>query len=98
MQAETTTVEAGPLTEALLEELAAKLIELHPTWQTVDWLRGEYPQIRFILCSEDDMGEKEAFRSYPEFEIFLMAGGFGCACLTETIEQSVGIVVATIEE
>ncbi len=95
---ETTEPAAGPLTDALLEEVAAKLVEFRPTWQTVQWLREQYPDFRLLLCSEDDMGEKEAYRSFETFEVFLMAGGLGCACLTDTIEQSVGLIIATIED
>lgn len=98
MQAEMTTPEKSPLTEDILDELVGKLQEFQPTELTIQRLRGEYPDIRFILCSEDDMGEKEAYKSFDDFEIFLMAGGMGCACLTDALEKSVGLVIATLEE
>ena len=98
MEPDPIMLETGPLSESLLAELTERLVAFHPTWQTVQWLRGEYPHIRFILCSEDDMAEREPYQTHAGFDIHLMAGGLGCACLTDSIEKSVGLVVALHEE
>ena len=97
MQPDPVLLEMGPVSDTLLEELAAQLVAHGPSGQTIQGLREAYPQIRFLLCSEDDVGEKTAYRSYPGFDVFLMAGGWGCACLTDAIEASVGLVIATHE-
>ncbi|WP_143824583.1 DUF6129 family protein [Neiella marina] len=85
------------LSMAFLNELADMLIAYHPSWQTVQWLRQRFPAIRFLLCSEDDMADREPFLGFEEFGFYLMAGGWGCASLTEDIDKSVGVIIATVE-
>lgn len=98
MEATAVIPEVAPLTEELFDEIVSKWLVSPVTEQTLSEFRASYPDIRFILCSEDDMGEREAIKSVGGFDFYLMAGGFGCACLTDAFEKAVGLVIATIEE
>ncbi|MGL1959294.1 MAG: hypothetical protein OCD00_18535 [Colwellia sp.] len=59
---------------------------------------AHWPQYRFILCSEDDMGEREAFSTNTKFAIFLIAASLGCASLTHDPSKAVGLIIATYED
>ncbi|PWI33862.1 hypothetical protein DI392_06585 [Vibrio albus] len=62
-------------------------------------MRSAYPNLRFTLCSEDDMGEREPYESFCGFDLHLVTSGEGrCSSLTYHLEQCTGIVVALHEE
>ncbi|MCM2680430.1 hypothetical protein [Echinimonas agarilytica] len=60
-------------------------------------LLEHWPQFRFIFCSEDDMEDKTAYKEYKGFSVFLMAAGMGCARLTHTPQQAIGLIIAEHE-
>ncbi|MBW8191497.1 hypothetical protein K0504_10655 [Neiella marina] len=98
-QPEADMVQSAPLLSMdFLNQLAAQLIELAATPNTVQLLREQFPEIRFLLCSDDDMAEREPFLSFDAFGFYLMSGGLGCACLTNDMDKAVGVIIATIEE
>jgi len=69
------------------------------TEQTITTLRQIHPQLRFTLCSDDDIGEREAYCCYSTFELHLVASQRGgCSYLTHDINLSTGIVVALLQE
>ncbi|KFZ37881.1 hypothetical protein HR45_08535 [Shewanella mangrovi] len=58
-------------------------------------MRSEFPTLKFTLCFEDDLGEREPYISYPSFDLHLMQLRPGsCAGLTFSPEECSGIVVA----
>lgn len=62
-------------------------------------LRDAYPNLRFTLCSEDDIGERESYQTYTNFDLHLVASIPGsCSHLTYYLEQCTGILIALHEE
>ncbi len=62
-------------------------------------LKEQYPNIIFTLCSEDDLGFHEPFRSFSFFDLFLSAHSVsGCSSLTQYVESCSGLVIALHEE
>lgn len=59
--------------------------------------KQRWPQYQFILCSELDMGERDAFQVCKGFSFFLVSADLGCASLTFDPEKSVGLVIAEHE-
>ncbi|TAA48303.1 DUF6129 family protein [Corallincola spongiicola] len=85
------------LDERVLQHSLLLLTELGAKDHTLSMLRQAHPDVRFILCSEDDMAERAPFVSQPEFDVFLMAASMGCACFTDDVRHSIGLVIATRE-
>lgn len=85
------------LTPEAIEDFIATLTEKGANDSTLIEMKGNWPQFRFILCSEDDMGAKEPYWENDEFQLHLIAASLGCASLTRTPESSIGVVIATIE-
>ena len=58
-------------------------------------MRSEFPSLKFTLCFEDDLGEREPYLSFPTFDLHLMQLNPGsCAGLTDSPESCSGVVVA----
>ncbi|WP_417763298.1 hypothetical protein [Shewanella sp.] len=58
-------------------------------------MRSEFPSLKFTLCFEDDLGEREPYLSYASFDLHLMQlRQDSCAGLTFSPEDCSGIVVA----
>lgn len=90
------TLEPSVTTEAI-DQIVHQLNEQGVSEVTLSKLRSAWPDCRFILCSEDDMYGKEAYLKCEGFEIFLMAASMGCASLTRTPENAIGLIIAEIE-
>lgn len=59
-------------------------------------LRGEYPDIHFTYCMEDDIPNHEPLLEDNDFNLYLVDGREHCLCLTRNFEHATGIVVAEI--
>ena len=59
-------------------------------------LRGEYPDIHFTYCMEDDIPNHEPLLEDNDFHLYLVDGREHCLCLTRNFEHATGIVVAEI--
>ncbi|MCH1926134.1 hypothetical protein L9G74_13680 [Shewanella sp. C32] len=58
-------------------------------------MRSEFPSLKFTLCFEDDLGEREPYLSYASFDLHLMQlRPDSCAGLTFSPEDCAGVVVA----
>lgn len=60
--------------------------------------KKNWPQYRFIRCSEYDMGEKEPYKVFKDFSFFLIAASLGCASLSNEPHKAVGIIISEHEE
>ncbi|GAA5214945.1 DUF6129 family protein [Corallincola platygyrae] len=86
------------LNQEIIDDLARELAKADLSEAYVAELRQRFPDVRFILCSEDDMGEREPYLALENVDLHLMAAQLGCACLTNNPEQSIGLILATREE
>lgn len=85
------------LTQQAIEDFIALLNAKGATDPTLSEMKALWPQFRFILCSEDDMGGKDPYWENDDYQLHLIAASLGCASLTRAPESSVGVVIATIE-
>ncbi|MFA6971902.1 MAG: DUF6129 family protein [Gallionella sp.] len=62
-------------------------------------LKQSWPDLRFTLCSDDDMPARMSPALRRErFNLYLLGGGEHCLSLTEDPLQAIGVVVATVDE
>lgn len=86
------------LTPELISTMAQVFESYGATEKGLSSAINQWPQYRFILCSEDDMAEREAFATNKNFSIFLIAASLGCACLTHEPSNAVGLIIASLED
>ena len=61
-------------------------------------LKQSWPDLRFTLCSDDDMPARMSPALRRErFNLYLVGGGEHCLSLTEDPLQAIGVVLATVE-
>ena len=62
-------------------------------------LRKEWPALRFVVCSEDDVPARlnPAFEG-AGFNLYYVGGGEHCLALSRDGESAIGLVVASVEE
>lgn len=65
--------------------------------QHISALKRDYPHLRFVLCSEDDTGEREPYLQFDNFDLHLMSDGNGCLGLTLDVSNFRGVVIALRE-
>lgn len=60
-------------------------------------LKTSYPEIRFTLCSEDDIHSGKPVMESDRHAIYLVGNGEHCLTLTNDYTLATGVVVADIE-
>ena len=62
-------------------------------------LKGEWPDLRFTLCNDDDMPARmqPALRA-TRFNLYMVGGGEHCLSLTDDPERAIGVVIAEVDE
>ena len=60
---------------------------------SIQALKTNWPQFRFYLCEEGDMGDKPPFWNNADYSVHLVAAGLGCASFTHQLENSIGLVI-----
>lgn len=62
-------------------------------------LKTRWPELRFTLCSDDDMPARMSPALRRErFNLYLVGGGEHCLSLTEDPLQAIGVVLAWVDE
>ena len=62
-------------------------------------LKQSWPDLRFTLCSDDDMPARMSPALRRErFNLYLVGGGEHCLSLTEDPLQAIGVVLAAVDE
>lgn len=84
------------LSPIIIEDMS-QLFSIYSLEKAVIMAKSNWPQFRFIHCSEDDMHEKEPFKVLDGFSFFLIAASLGCASLTYEPHKSIGLIVAEHE-
>ncbi|MCE0495411.1 hypothetical protein [Vibrio salinus] len=93
-------IQSGCVNEAQIEAIGV-WIEANQCQSEPDLkpLKEQYPNLVFTVCSEDDTGFHEPFRSFSFFDLFLAAHSVsGCSSLTQYVESCSGLVIALHEE
>lgn len=61
-------------------------------------LKQSWPDLRFTLCSDDDMPARMSPALRRErFNLYLLGGGEHCLSLTDDLLQAIGVVVAAMD-
>ena len=61
-------------------------------------LRRTWPELRFTLCSDEDMPARmPPMLQRENFNLYLVGGGEHCISLTIDFDQAIGVVVATVD-
>ncbi len=62
-------------------------------------LKQSWPDLRFTLCSDDDMPARmKPALSEKDFNLYLIGGSEHCLSLTDDPERAIGVVVAQVDE
>jgi hypothetical protein len=66
---------------------------------TLAFLKENWPDLRFTLCSDDDMPARlPAALKRDKFNLYLVGGGEHCLSLTDDPLQAIGVVLASVDE
>lgn len=61
-------------------------------------LRKEWPGLRFVACSEDDIPARlRPALEADGFNLYYVGGGEHCLALSQDAESAIGLVVATVD-
>jgi hypothetical protein len=62
-------------------------------------LKQNWPDLRFTLCSDEDMPARmPPALQRDRFNLYMVGGGEHCISLTTDMEQAVGVVLAWVDE
>lgn len=61
-------------------------------------MRGEFPELHFTFCSDDDVMLDEPASMCDGFNLYLVDGSNHCLALTTDREAASGLVVAECED
>ncbi len=88
------------VTQKVVDEIIAYLKVQPEINETVmAELRNDYPNLRFTLCFDTEMGARDAFAEYDGFDLYLVAHSqVGCSSLTDTLSSCTGFVIALHDE
>ena len=83
--------------ENLVAEVAALVEQQGFIPRLYDNLRETFPEVRFTLCSEDDINAGKPVVQRDSFDIYLVGSGESCLCLTNDYDLASAVVIAEIE-
>ena len=92
----TTSFELASLSESVLSNIVSQLDnESDISQDTLSRLQVSYPDLRFTLCFEEEMGSHDAYVEANGFDVHLVSHSTsGCSYLTQELAQSSGLVIA----
>jgi hypothetical protein len=84
------------VTRRLVTEIASTLETKKMIDDTViSELRCDYPNLRFTLCYDTEMGAREPYEEFKTFDLHLVAhSATGCSALTDALNHCSGFVIA----
>lgn len=91
-----TGFELASLTESVLSDIVSQLDnEPDISQDSLSRLQVSYPNLRFTLCFEEEMGSHDAYVEANGFDVHLVSHSTsGCSSLTQDLAQSSGLVIA----
>ena len=86
------------ISQEIVDEVVARVEESSYLGEPIiQALREAYPDIRFTLCSNDDVSvNAKPVVERPGFKVYFVDSREHCACLTNNHETASGIVLAEI--
>ncbi len=62
-------------------------------------LRNDYPNLRFTLCYETEMGSREPYAEHDKYDLHLVAhSAVGCSSLTFDLDNCTGFAIAVHDD
>jgi hypothetical protein len=100
LQPEELTLKIELVTVAILKEITATLDPLPLIDDTtIAGLRNDYPNLRFSLCYDTEMGFRDAYTECDGYDIHLVSHSTsGCSGLTDQLDNCTGLVIALHDE
>ncbi len=94
------TIQLGGISELVLSDIVSQLEgESDINQDTLISLQKSYPNLRFTLCFEQEMGSSDAYVEADSFDVHLVSHSLsGCSSLTQDLAQSSGLVIALHDE
>ncbi len=88
------------LSSSVLSDIVAKLeTQSDINQHTLDSLKQSYPELRFTLCFEQEMGANDAYIEANGFDVHLVSHSLsGCSALTFDLAACSGLVIALRDE
>lgn len=83
---------------ALAQQIAAHVEQIGVSEQILQDLRGQYPDIMFTYCMDDDINTPAPVMECKGFNVYLVDGRQHCLCLTRNYDIASGIVLAEVIE
>jgi len=65
---------------------------------TVSRLRGQWSDIHFTYCSDDDITNAKPVRESEAFNVYLVDGREHCLKFTNDYDSATGLVLAEVED
>lgn len=95
-----TGLELASVSESMLSDIVSQLDnESDINQDTLSRLQVSYPDLRFTLCFEEEMGSHDAYVEANGFDVHLVSHSTsGCSSLTQELAQSSGLVIALHDE
>lgn len=85
--------------QGVLSKASTLVAQAGPGDACIAVLRQQWPNLRFVACSEDDIPARLSPALEAEgFNLYLVGSGDHCLALTRDLEAAIGIVVARVEE
>ncbi len=83
-----------------LEQIASTAVSLGDlNDQALDTLKQGWPDLRFTLCSDDDMPARlPPALKREKFNLYLVNGSEHCLSLTNDPSNAIGVVLASVDE
>lgn len=66
--------------------------------RTLARLRGDFGDMHFTYCDDDDMGAARPIQSLPGCNIYLVDGRAHCLRITTDAAAATGVVLAAVED
>ena len=67
--------------------------------QSLAGLKQAWPELRFTLCSDDDMPARmKPVLTREQFNLYLVSGSEHCLSLTDDPSSAIGVVVALVDK
>jgi hypothetical protein len=84
------------LTAETIEAIAAEVIGLGLSEQSLQELRANHPDVHFTYCMDDDIGSHQPYQSHHGFNVYLVDGREHCLKFTKDLEHATGLVLAEV--
>jgi hypothetical protein len=79
-----------------IASIASLLNEQGVDESSVSQLRGQWPEIHFTYCSDDDIHSGRPVEEAKQFNIYLVDSREHCLALTSDLDIATGLVIAEL--